>query len=132
MLLSATQKRYLFAIGKLGLEGNEVVSKDIAAYLGVKRPSASKMLTVLTENGLIEKEYYGKVLLTQQGLRLANGLYTNYMLLYEYFHTYLGVGEADSEHDALSCVCELSPDGLQRMASHALQECPSLAAKPSV
>lgn len=132
MLLSTTQKRYLFAIGKLGLEGNEVVSKDIAADLGVKRPSASKMLTVLTENGLIEKEYYGKVLLTQQGLRLANGLYTNYLLLYEYFHTYLGVGEADAEHDALSCVCELSPDGLQRMVSHTLRKCPSLAGKPPV
>ena len=125
MLLSATKKRYLFAIGKLGLEGNEVVSKDIADYLGVKRPSASKMLAILTEDGFIEKEYYGKVLLTQQGLQLANGLYTNYLLLYEYFHT-------DAEHDALSCVCELSPDGLQRMASHALRECPSLAGKPSV
>lgn len=116
-MLSSAKKRYLFSIYELGQSGNEVLSKDIASSLGVKRPSASKMLNTLADEGLIEKEYYGTVQFTQAGARLANKLYTNYLLLHAYFLDILGIPPADARKDSILCLCELSENGIERISS---------------
>jgi DtxR family Mn-dependent transcriptional regulator len=104
-MLSSSKKKYLFAICKLGIDGNMVQSSNIARYLKVKRPSVSKMLKVLSSEGLIEKECYGKITFTPQGLQIANRLYTNYLFLFEYFFKYLQLSEANASHDAFVCIC---------------------------
>lgn len=120
MNLSSAKKKYLFAICKLGIDGNEVQSKDIANFLDVKRPSTSKMLNALCEENLIQKEYYGKVLLTENGLRIANKLYTNYLLLHTYFHNILHVSDENASKDAIICICDFSDEGVDRMVSEVI------------
>ena len=66
-MLSAAKKRYLFAIYELGQTGKPIRSKDIASSLKLKPPSVSKMLNALSEDDLIEKEFYGTVTFTQSG-----------------------------------------------------------------
>ena len=56
-MLSATKKRYLFAIYELGQNGKAVRCKDVASSLKIKPPSVSKMLNALSEDGLIEKNF---------------------------------------------------------------------------
>ena len=63
-MLSAAKKRYLFAIYELGQTGKPIRSKDIASSLKLKPPSVSKMLNALSEDDLIEKEFYGTVTFT--------------------------------------------------------------------
>ena len=122
-MLSASKKRYLFAIYTLGQDGSDVQSKDIAAALGVKRPSTSKMLKILAEeDGLIEKEYYGTVQFTPEGLRLANTLYTSFELLYAFFTKELGTGDDAARQDALACLCGLSQESLERIAQRVLHQ----------
>ena len=120
-MLSSGKKRYLFAIYELGQEGAAVRSKDIAVSLSVKRPSVSKMLGNLAEDGLIEKEYYGTVTVTAEGARLSNWLYTSYLLLYGFFHEQLGLPEPDARHDAIVCLCSLSDDGVDRLSGRMLE-----------
>ena len=74
-MLSAAKKRYLFAIYELGQTGKPIRSKDIASSLKLKPPSVSKMLNALSEDDLIEKEFYGTVTFTQSGAAMANQLY---------------------------------------------------------
>ena len=121
-MLSSGKKRYLFAIYELGQEGAAVRSKDIAASLAVKRPSVSKMLGILAEEGLIEKEYYGTVTFTAEGACLSNHLYTSYLLLYAFFREHLHVPEEDARHDAIFCLCSLSDNGVDHLSGLMLGE----------
>lgn len=115
-MLSSAKKRYLLAIYELGEQGNEVYSKEIAAALKVKRPSTSKMLKSLTEDELIDKEYYGTVRFTQKGAQLANQLYTNYLLLNSFFTDTLEVEKSSARQDAVHCLCELSEDSIEKLS----------------
>jgi DtxR family Mn-dependent transcriptional regulator len=121
-MLSSAKKRYLLTVYELGQNGNEVFSKDIAASLNVKRPSVSKMLKSMEEENLFCKESYGKVQLSENGARIANRLYTNYLLLFTFFCEHLKVSRKDARHDAIVCLCDLSEDSAEKIASLVLED----------
>lgn len=117
-MVSSAKKRYLLATYELINDQKAGVrSKDIADRLRVQRPSASKMIHMLCEDGYFEKEYYGKVHFTQEGLRYANHLYTEYLLLYEYFAERLSLQQDCARNDAITCLCDLSEEGKQGLIS---------------
>lgn len=71
---SFTEENYLKAILVLSLEGNKSEgpgTNELAAYLGVKPPTATDMLKRLKEKKLIEYEKYGKIRLTKEGKKIA-------------------------------------------------------------
>lgn len=121
-MLSSAKKRYLLTIYELGEYGNDVFSKDIAASLNVKRPSVAKMLKAMEEENLFCKEYYGKVQLSELGARIANQLYTKYLLLYTFFCEFLQVSKEDARSDAILCLCDLSEDSAEKIASLVLEK----------
>ena len=55
--LTYSQKKYLFAIYKLGQNGGEVKSSDVAKIVGVSKASTAAMTAKLCESGYIEKEH---------------------------------------------------------------------------
>lgn len=117
-MLSSAKKRYLLAAYELGEDSDQGVrSKDIAKKLHVQRPSASKMIHVLCDEGLFHKEYSGKVYVTAQGFRYANRLYTDYLLLFEYFAGRLSIREENARKDAMTCLCDLSEEDRQSLIS---------------
>lgn len=69
--LTGTHMRYLLVIYEIDQTGRSVSSVEVAAALGVSRPSVARMLLVLTEKGLTEKARYGKIALTPSGKRVA-------------------------------------------------------------
>ncbi len=121
-MLSSAKKRYLFAIYELGGNGDGVFSKDIAVSLKIKRSSVSQMLKTIAEDNLICKEYYGKVRFSEQGARIANQLYTKYLLLYAFFREHVQVSEEDARHDAILCLCDLSDDSVHKMSTLILEK----------
>ncbi len=122
-MLSSAKKRYLLAAYELADDISKGVrSKDIADRLCVQRPSASKMIHALCEEGLFDKEYYGKVHFTPEGLRYANRLYTDYLLLFEYFDGKLSLQEQNARRDAVTCLCDLSEEGRQSIISLVLSQ----------
>ena len=54
-MLTHSQKKYLFAIYKLGQNGRPVKSADVAKIVGVSKASTVKMTQKLTEEGYIVK-----------------------------------------------------------------------------
>jgi Mn-dependent DtxR family transcriptional regulator len=121
-LLSSAKKRYLLVIYELGGHGNEILSKDIAISLKIKRSSVSSMLQAIANDNLISKEYYGKVQFSEEGARLANQLYIKYQLLYAYVFNHLQVCEEEARQDAILCLCDLSENSLKKMASLVLEK----------
>lgn len=107
-MLSAAKKRYLFAIYELGQTGKPIRSKDIASSLKLKPPSVSKMLNALSEDDLIEKEFYGTVTFTQSGAAMANQLYMDYLTLFAFFIKLWRFRSFTPER-TLFCACAIFP-----------------------
>ena len=65
--MSSSLIRCLLAVYALSESFEVIASKDVAHLLGVKRPTIHRSLEVLQEKGLIQKELYGDVHLTEAG-----------------------------------------------------------------
>lgn len=66
--LSEAKKKYLVKMVEMDPEGKGIRSIKIAKELDVTRPSVHAMLTRLSDDGLLVKEHYGIVYLTQEGV----------------------------------------------------------------
>ena len=92
-MLTHSQKKYLFAIYKLGQNGRPVKSADVAKIVGVSKASTVKMTQKLTEEGYIVKEPYMEISITQKGIKAANELYTPSVILCDFLAESVGVDE---------------------------------------
>ena len=63
MQLTAAHLRYLLAIYEVSRTHLDISSRSIAEKLGVTKPSVVRILNLLMEQGMIVKEYYGKIYL---------------------------------------------------------------------
>ena len=90
MELSQTACRYLLTIYELRGGLDAVRSVDVSRRLNVAASSVAHMLGILDREGMIERRRYGRVRLTPDGLRSANRLYTDRMLLETYLREHLG------------------------------------------
>ena len=57
--LSPSHIRYLLAMQELDRQGKGVRSRDIAAVLGLSKPSVHNMMNTFIDFGLIRKDAYG-------------------------------------------------------------------------
>ena len=72
--MTASLIRCLLAVLALSDTFERVASKDVAHLLGVRKPTIHNTLLALQERGLIDKERYGDVHLTDEGLAAARRL----------------------------------------------------------
>jgi Mn-dependent DtxR family transcriptional regulator len=72
--LSEIQLRYLSAIYNLAQTMLDVGVADIAKAMGISKATASKMVGNLMNDGLVVREAYGKVYLTDVGFLAAKRL----------------------------------------------------------
>ena len=93
-------ENYLELILDISKTQREVRSIDIARRLGVSRASVSKALGVLREAGMVEPAYYGKVVLTEAGVKRASEVRKRHDLLCRYLTDILGVSKDIAEVDA--------------------------------
>lgn len=93
-------ENYLELILDISKTQKEVRSIDIARRLGVSRASVSKALGVLREAGMVEPAYYGKVVLTEEGIKRASEVRKRHDLLCCYLTDILGVSKDIAEVDA--------------------------------
>lgn len=54
---------------------------DIAKRLGVSKPSVTKAMNYLKSKGLVNKEAYGSITLTEKGKKLSEKIYANHQLI---------------------------------------------------
>ena len=98
-LLSASSEDYLKAIYYFTQKTQTVRSADIAAFLGVSKPSVHRAMAVLQEAGLIIKPLYGEISLTECGRRQVQVIICKYSLLKKLLIS-LQVDEKTAEQDA--------------------------------
>ena len=71
MELTTAHLRYLLAIYEISRTHLDISSRSVAEKLGVTKPSVVRILNLLMERGMIVKEHYGKIYLTDRGLWVA-------------------------------------------------------------
>ena len=113
---SESTEEYLEAIYKLGGVGADVTVRDLAAALGVARPSVSQMLTRLAASSLVRRGAGGAVTLTDGGAVEAALLIRRHRLSERFLADYLAL-PWDQVHDE-ACKFEhvLSDEVEERLA----------------
>ena len=96
----------------------DIRSIDIAAELGVTKPSVSYATKRLRENGYITMDKDSLITLTDKGMEIAQRMYERHKLLTQ-FLTHLGVSEEVAREDACKIEHDISDETFTAIKRHA-------------
>ena len=108
---------YLETILILEKKNGNVRSVDIAHEMSFSKPSISRAMSRLRENGLISINESGKIVLTETGRKRADEVYSRHQMLASYLVT-LGVPEDVAAADACRIEHDISPITFQKMQEY--------------
>lgn len=116
-ILSASIEDYLETILDLTEIGEAVRVTDVAARLGIAKPSVSEAVSLLKDRGLVTQERYGRIYLTQAGLLEARRVRRRHLVLRTFLRDVLGVDGKQSEIDACQMEHVVSAETMERMVA---------------
>ena len=99
MTLQESGEMYLETIYILSQESDSVRAIDVGEYMGYSKPSVSRALGLLKEEGLVRKDENSFIKLTETGEALAKSIYERHTVLTRLFIN-LGVDEKTATDDA--------------------------------
>lgn len=118
MKMQESGENYLETILMLKQEKGYVRSIDIAQKLDFSKPSVSRAVGLLRENGYITMDpKEGWIELTDKGRAVAERMYERHQLLSQWLMA-LGVSEAVAVSDACRIEHVISEETFQRMKAH--------------
>ncbi len=118
--MTYAQKKYLFAIYRLGINGEAISSSDVSRLVGVTKASTVKMTQRLSDDGYIQKEPYGKISLTEAGIKEASTLFTSSLVICDFLKQKVGIPEQEADSDAVKIVAQVSEKTVAQLVKFAL------------
>jgi len=116
-MLSAVMEDYIKAIYSIQDKSDERVStSELADYLDVTSPTVSSMLTKLEQRGLIDREEYRGVTLTEEGEVVALEILRHHRLLEAFLTEHLDYDWADVHEEADRLEHHVSDELTERIA----------------
>ena len=109
MQLTAAHLRYLLAIYEVSRTHLDISSRSIAEKLGVTEPSVVRILNLLMEQGMIVKEYYGKIYLTDRGIWVAKRVQQELDAILAHFPPVSGELTGEEQWNAALAMTALCP-----------------------
>lgn len=113
--LTASLEDYLEMVYILGQNGCAVGITNIANAFLISKPSVSKAINTLKAKGYVTQEKYGKIELTEEGLKEAKNIYGRHTTLNKFLSEILKVDSKTSEIDACKLEHVLSKETLDRI-----------------
>lgn len=113
--MTASLEDYLEAVLVLSQKETSVRLTDIAAFLGVSKPSANRAVNTLTQRGFLEHETYGDITLTPGGETYAASVLHRHKLLKHFLIDSLGVNEETAEEDACKMEHVMSSETIEKL-----------------
>lgn len=98
----------------LTLRGERIKVTSVAEFLGVSKPAVTNALESLAEKGLLIKQPYGDIFLTDAGKAAAENVYGKHRLLRNFLQR-LGVSKETAEIDCCKIEHVLSEETLDRI-----------------
>jgi len=113
--ISSTMEDYLEAVLVLERRHGVARMKDISVHMQVKTPSATAAIKALVGQGLVCHESYGRVSLTREGQRLAEGVEKRHRVLYRFLTGVLRIAPPVAEREACGMEHGMSGETLDRL-----------------
>ena len=120
MAIQESGENYLEAILVIKQRKGYVRSIDVAHELGVSKPSVSRAMSVLKKEGLIDMDGLNQILLTEEGIKIAENIYEKHRILTK-FLVLLGVDEETAAEDACKMEHIISPLSFEKIKEHILK-----------
>lgn len=117
MSLPESLENYLENIFILSRHQAIVKSVDLARAMGYSKPSVSRAVHILADEGYITIEDHGNLALTESGHATATKVYERHLFLTEYFKA-LGVDPQTAEQDACNIEHSISAETFNLMKDH--------------
>ena len=120
MALLESGEMYLETIYVLSQESSEVRAVDVGEYMGFSKPSVSRALGLLRDEGLVRKDDNGFIKLTEAGNILAKRIYERHTVLTRLFIG-LGVDKKIATDDACRVEHYISDETFDAIKAHMLK-----------
>ena len=120
MAIQESGEMYLETIYVLSQKSATVRAIDIGEYMGYSKPSVSRALGLLKDEGLIKKDKDSYIKLTQAGEILAKRIYERHTVLTKLF-VGLGVDEETATEDACRIEHYISDKTFDAIKAHMLK-----------
>ena len=120
MNIHESAENYLEAILALGEKG-QVRSIDVANHLNFSKPSVSRAMSLLRENGYVLMDAGGFLTLTDSGMEIASRIYERHKLITKWL-VHLGVSEETAAEDACRIEHDLSVESFDALRTHIYQD----------
>ena len=113
----AGQIKYLVAIKELSDTEEYVRCVTISRHLGVSRPSVSKMLRCLANCGYVYEDFCNSVVLTPEGEKAVNEIFSSFNEVYMFFHKFLKLPKEEAHEQAIKFITDFPQDTCERLKS---------------
>ena len=112
MELTSAHLRYLLAIYEVSQTHLDISSRSIAEKLWVTKPSVVRIMNLLMERGMIVKEHYGKIYLTDRGIWVAKQVDRELKAILEHFPPVSAPLSSEERFSAALAMTSALPDRL--------------------
>ena len=117
MKIQESAENYLEAILILMQKNGQVRSIDVAHYTGFSKPSISRAVGLLRDNGYVSIDQNGLLGLTEAGLKIAETIYERHTVLTDLL-TKLGVSPETAAEDACRIEHVISAETFDKLKEH--------------
>ena len=121
MKIQESAENYLEAIHVLMMRNGQVRSIDVAHYTGFSKPSISRAVGLLRDNGYVSIDQNGLLSLTEAGLKIAETIYERHTVLTDLLIK-LGVSPETAAEDACRIEHVISEESFRRLKAVAEAE----------
>lgn len=119
MKIYESAEDYLERILILKKQHGKVISIDIANSMNYSKPSISRAMKNLKENGYITIDKNGYIDFTEKGLEIAERIFDRHIILTQYFIS-LGVPDEIARKDACKVEHDLSNESFEAIKTKVL------------
>lgn len=117
MKIQESAENYLEAIHVLTMRNGQVRSIDVAHYTGFSKPSISRAVGLLRDNGYVSIDQNGLLSLTEAGLKIAETIYERHTVLTDLLIK-LGVSPETAAEDACRIEHVISAETFEKLKEH--------------
>ena len=117
MALQESGEMYLESIFVLSRKNKTVHAIDVCEYMGYSKPSVSRAVKILKEQGYITVEDDGNLCLTEKGSSLAQNIYQRHTILTDFLKS-LGVSDEIASGDACKIEHVISEESFEMIKKH--------------
>ena len=116
--ITPSHEDYLETIYFLSKQNSSVRVTDVAAELGISKPSVNKAVNILKNKELVEHEHYGSLQLTEKGLEMAKSVADRHFVLKRFLKDLLKIDDTTAEEEACKIEHHISSNTITRLSKY--------------